>query len=680
MTRRRSRRPPDRSPAPPPTPTGGLAYLPLFLVLAGAAALHAPAVRAPFFADDYLFLDQVRDRGLFAVLASGDPIGNFLRPVGRQLHFWLWSHAGGESPVVFHLVNLALFLGAVALLYELVRRVAGRGAAIVAAAFLAFHYAADVPALWASGSQDLIALAGGLGAVLLAARGRAWWAAASFAAAVLSKETAAGVPLLCLLAAHRRGESLGSVARRMSPVLVAFAAWAAWWTITLPSRGAAAPSGVTLSGALAALAHLPQVALGLEWRADGSIPTPALVWALFAAAVGAVAAWLGAGEARPTRRAWLLAAGFAALGTAPVILVAPIWSAYFYLLALCGVGLALGLLVGRSRPAAAAVVAILAFASAQASAVNEFSTELTPWTRLSHVNRRYLDRAMDQVARYLVDLRRLRPTLPPRSTLFFGNFPSFLGWQAGDGPLVRWAYRDSSLRSYFASSFSPARAARGPYFFFLIEHDALREETNRAIILQNLWYTRALYLQWRATREIIEIALPLAADPSFSTYWLAYSYYGEGDTANAVATLRRMGLSPTSGPSPELAIAERVLAEGDSTAAMGVLAAALPRHALDPAIHSRMADLLLADRLRFTLGSLEAALVTVLAPREPRGWRRLAVVQMLNLVPDAAERSLKRYYETGGAAARADTAAARIERAVRSALPGGTLTQKGIRD
>ena len=38
-------------------------WLPLALVLAGAAALHVSALGAPFFADDYLFLDQVRDRG-----------------------------------------------------------------------------------------------------------------------------------------------------------------------------------------------------------------------------------------------------------------------------------------------------------------------------------------------------------------------------------------------------------------------------------------------------------------------------------------------------------------------------------------------------------------------------------------------------------------------------------------
>ena len=43
--------------------------------LLGALALHAYSLRAPFFADDYLFLDQVRDRSLPAALTSPDPIG-----------------------------------------------------------------------------------------------------------------------------------------------------------------------------------------------------------------------------------------------------------------------------------------------------------------------------------------------------------------------------------------------------------------------------------------------------------------------------------------------------------------------------------------------------------------------------------------------------------------------------
>src|ERR1051325_7059049 len=129
-------------------------------VLAAAVAAiltHAASLTAPFFADDWLFLDQV--------LASPDPLGNYFRPLGRQVWFWLLVHVGGERPLVFHVANLACLVAAVVLLALLARRIAGPFAGVVAAAYLAVHYAADVPVLWVSGSQELLSLALGLAAL-----------------------------------------------------------------------------------------------------------------------------------------------------------------------------------------------------------------------------------------------------------------------------------------------------------------------------------------------------------------------------------------------------------------------------------------------------------------------------------------------------------------------------------
>src|SRR5262249_43451637 len=106
---KKKRRPEARAARPPKRATAPPGWLPLALVLAAGAATHAAILRAPFFADDYLFLDQVRARPLVEALLSHDPLGNFLRPVGRQLHFWIWSHASGESPLAFHAVNLIVF-------------------------------------------------------------------------------------------------------------------------------------------------------------------------------------------------------------------------------------------------------------------------------------------------------------------------------------------------------------------------------------------------------------------------------------------------------------------------------------------------------------------------------------------------------------------------------------------
>src|SRR6185503_9630936 len=93
----------------------------LGLILVGAAILHWGAVRLPFFADDYLFLEQARGRSLPATLMSPDVIGNFFRPVGRQLYFWVLAHPFGEAPAAAHAANLVLFLGIVSLLFIVVR-------------------------------------------------------------------------------------------------------------------------------------------------------------------------------------------------------------------------------------------------------------------------------------------------------------------------------------------------------------------------------------------------------------------------------------------------------------------------------------------------------------------------------------------------------------------------------
>jgi len=103
----------------------------LLLLLLSAVALHGSALRKPFFADDYFFLEQARGQSLPAALGSPDPLGNFLRPVGRQLYFWTLSRVGGETPTVFHVANLALFLASLVLVYLLVRRLgAARPAAV----------------------------------------------------------------------------------------------------------------------------------------------------------------------------------------------------------------------------------------------------------------------------------------------------------------------------------------------------------------------------------------------------------------------------------------------------------------------------------------------------------------------------------------------------------------------
>jgi len=198
------------------------------LILTAAIVIHAESLTAPFFSDDYLFLDQVRDRSLPETLTSPDPLGNFFRPVGRQLYFWSLANLGGESPLVFHMANLALYLLVLALLYLLTRRLAGNLAGIAAAAMLALHYAADIPIRWSSGSQDLVAVAGALGALLLYLYGRGMLASVVLLLGLLSKETVVFTPLIAVLLGRGQGATwFNSFKRALHPAQSTTSRWRA---------------------------------------------------------------------------------------------------------------------------------------------------------------------------------------------------------------------------------------------------------------------------------------------------------------------------------------------------------------------------------------------------------------------------------------------------------------------
>jgi hypothetical protein len=220
----------------------------LTLILLGAALLHWSALRVSFFADDFMFLEQVRSRSFLGALLSPDPISNFFRPVGRQLYFWLIGHLSSESPAAFHAVNLVVFLGLLSLLFVVVRRLAGVAAATVACAFLALHYAADVPLRWVSGSQELLAVAGALGAIALHLSGRRVAAAAVMLLALLSKESVALAPLVAIAADRVRQPSWRRAFARGWPMAAALGVWGALWVITAHQRRATSGSGSRRSG------------------------------------------------------------------------------------------------------------------------------------------------------------------------------------------------------------------------------------------------------------------------------------------------------------------------------------------------------------------------------------------------------------------------------------------------
>jgi hypothetical protein len=680
-----------RLPAVPPSRPWPVLPWPavLALILLATAWLQRAALRAPFFADDFLFLDQARNHTLWAALTGPDPIGNFVRPVGRQLHFWLLARASGESAVVFHAANLALFLGVVTLLFLVTRRLAGTVAAAFAAAFVALHYAADVPLLWASGSQDLLALVGALGAVALFLSGRRALAAVALLGGMLSKETVLFTPLVAALAARRAGEPWRRSLVRAWPLGLAVAAWVALWgTSMLHSAGARGAVALSPAGAVAAFAHLLQVALGLEWRAGGALRFLTLLPPLVPLAL-ALAAVAFAGKERHSAAGAAAGPGFppvalglvwAVLGAVPVTAVAPVWSAYYYLFALCGAGLALGAgLAARSRVTVLVVLALLVWGSENGRRLDEFITAPGAWTSQSHVNRRYVERSNSFVERYLGQMRAARPTLPPKSTVFFGGMPAFSGFQAGDGPLLRWAYRDSSLRSYFLMELTVERYRRGPVFGFIVQNDTLGEIKFDRDRLQSLVLTAVASERPRLALDLLELPETLAPTDHFAPYWRAWLRWALGDTAGARAELRQAGMTLDAGPTPEVGMMSRFVAAGDTLGAVDLMSEAMTRHALDPEAHSILAGLLVNLHGYDADAAIEAYAATLLAPGVGRYWWLLGYIQSKARRYDESRRSIERFLELGGGYPDETAQARELLEWLRARGPGGEKLQESLR-
>ncbi len=683
-----------------------------------AGLVHAASLGAPFFADDWLFLDQARFHSLFQVLASPDPLGNYFRPLGRQVWFWLWGTLSGESPVVFHAANLAVFATSIVLLALLARRVAGAFAGVVAAAFLALHYAADVPVRWASGSQELLALALGTSSLLAHVHGRRGLAAASFFLALLSKESVVLLPLAAV-ALDRETGGFGARVRRALPLAVAGAAWlalAAWATLRRGTPGAGlAPS---LEGPLAMPVLLARVALGLEWP-TGALPFTrpidpggavlvALLLALAGVAFAAPRVVRAAASVRSSRaaragraranlkpsapppvraaRADGLVAGlvWALAAALPVAAVAPLWSAYYFLFSLAGVGLALGSLVARARRpglVAVLVVGLAGWASSQARGLQEFATAPSAWSGQSHVNHFYLDRGMAVVKRAVDDLRLQVPRPEPRTTFFVTGLPSFASVQVADGPLVRGVYRDSSLRGYYLSQLTRERLARGPWkvFFFHLASGRLQDRTREP----GVFMSTALGQILNGKLDVAEAALEAAAANGEGDRGLAYVTslvtYDRGDHARAHALFEQMGYRLGRDGASFRDAASQQLARADTLGAARTLRIGLHEHMLDAALHGLLADVLMSHVKTRPEGHVEAYAARLLDPESGRAWRRWAYVLATESRQSEAISALDRYARLDPAGSAADRGARDLRAILVRMLPGGDIAQRSMK-
>ena len=324
------------------------------------------------------------------------------------------------------------------------------------------------------------------------------------------------------------------------------------------------------------------------------------------------------------------------------------------------------------------VLTLLAWGSENGRCLESLSTAPSPWGTESHLTRFYFDRSMRWVTRYDGDLRRQRPTLPPRSTVFYAGTQVFAGWQAADGPQIRWAYRDSSLRSYYLSSFTAERARRGPFFVFVARNDSLVEQPLGQKLFLALAAAQALAEHYAVARDALTVGLGRGPDDVVLRYWSAWISLALGDTAAARRELQAAGFDPASGPSPDVGAAQRMLLSGDTLQAVRVLGEAVLSHAFDPRAHALLADLVVARMPSSSPGVMEALAARVLAPRDPEAWMRWVAAQTRHGDFEEAIASLDHFCDLAGPASRADARTRRLREYLQRSLPGGESGKRAL--
>jgi hypothetical protein len=481
------------------------------------ALMHLDALRVPLVGDDYFFIEKAERVPAWALWAPRLLVSGFYRPWSRELHF-AWLHGvAGLAPLPFHIANLVLAMVAAALYFTLVGRMAGPRIAATATAAMVTLAGWGVLVVWASGAQDLwmiVAALLGLHAVLSR---RAGWAGAACAMALLSKESAATLPLIMAAASRLPARRpWRSVARDVLPSGVVLAAWAAlhprlggrlWYAHGLPLTAATRPGAGTLL-CRTLLSAIQLDALPSPERGWGAALLHALPAGVLLLAAIALAWRMGRGrqaaeEPRPDR--WTLA-GFGALwaaaGWLPLAMPGVGWHPYYTLFGALGAWLAVTVVAGP-RVVAALVVPLVVLGAARAGTPSgDWGTE---W---------FQRRAAAFIAVTQQQLLALHRSLPKGSRLYFSAVPSGIGLVPGgdDSPVLRVWYHDPALRAAFLSRYR-ARArgdTAGRDLFFRFDPD--RGWIELVAGTEDMRTARAANPRWHEDHEQLAAALLAGGD------------------------------------------------------------------------------------------------------------------------------------------------------------------------
>lgn len=465
---------PSRADAPAPRAEQGSSpswLLPLAFI-AFAAIAYGPALRVPFIGDDYVFLDKTRSASFLDLWSFQNIDFGWYRPWSREVHFWALQHLVGPRELGFRAASMLLWVAVLVLYGWFVQRAGGARLAVVAGLGVASLSLWGAPLTWISGTQDLWMLVFVALTLVLVGSRHPRWAWPAYLLALLSKETAATLPLI-LLAQARWIEGLAGrgAARRVLPFAAITLVWFALHPTLLdrfthatprPATGdrAIAPH-VIVTQSLQSLVNADKLFLPRDRSAERRLATvtSALVLAL-AAYLSLRRAPSGKRSTQGPRRGDLIRFGavWCAAGWIPLFHPSIGWHAYYGSLAALGAWIALAaLIVDRPRFVIGLLLALGILRGAAAATPSwDWGSE---W---------YQTRAGNMLQLIRGQLLESYPTLPPNSRIYFGSIPNNIGLIAGRSPAVRVWYGDASLEAGFYSYYRPRSStdARGPDLFF----------------------------------------------------------------------------------------------------------------------------------------------------------------------------------------------------------------------
>ena len=263
------------------------------LLIAGALAAFGGAALGSFHFDDY---------AIFSDPALTSPAGwwevwgpLYTRPL-TYFTFWLNYQLGGREPLGYHLFNLALHVGAVLLLFELLRRVIPRRAALVGALLFAIHPIQSEAVAYIFARAILLAAVFSLLSAIAWLDGRRWLAVVWFAVALLGKEEAAAVPLVLWMLERGKRPRLNGPILAMLALALAAGLRVIWVAKTL-GTGAGVGPGLSPWTYLAAqgaaiVRYLRLVVVPWGFTVNAQITVDWTAWLAWAALAAAVAvAW-----------------------------------------------------------------------------------------------------------------------------------------------------------------------------------------------------------------------------------------------------------------------------------------------------------------------------------------------------------------------------------------------------